>query len=70
MYVCVCNAVTENDVHEAVTRGALTVRDLRSELGITDTCGRCAHCALECLTRARGAAPCHHTACAAECVSV
>jgi len=51
MYVCVCNAVTERDIHDAITRGAASVRELRDELGIVDTCGRCATCALECLNR-------------------
>lgn len=51
MYVCVCNGVTEGQIREAVVRGAQTIRALRDELGIVDTCGRCAHCAVECLTR-------------------
>lgn len=50
MYVCVCTGVTERQIQDAIGRGALTIRALRNELGIVDTCGRCALCALECLT--------------------
>jgi len=56
MYVCICRAVTERQIETAIAQGARTVRDLRNELGIVDECGRCAVCALECLTEARAAA--------------
>jgi len=49
MYVCVCNAVTERQVHQAIRDGAQTLRDLRRDLGVTNECGRCAECALSCL---------------------
>ena len=49
MYVCVCNAVTERQVHQAIQDGAHTLRDLRRDLGVTNQCGRCAECALQCL---------------------
>lgn len=53
MYVCVCSAVTERQVHEAVNAGAQTLGDLRRDLGVAVECGRCAGCAKQCL---RGAA--------------
>ncbi len=52
MYVCVCNAVTENHIGEAVRKGATTLRHLRLELGVSAECGRCATCARDCLRSA------------------
>lgn len=53
MYVCVCMAVTERQVHQAAHNGATTLKDLRRELGIVNECGNCAGCARKCLTEAR-----------------
>ena len=52
MYVCVCNAVTERDIHHAAAQGARRVRDLRVHLGVTADCSRCAGAAKCCLDRA------------------
>jgi len=54
MYVCICNGVTDRDIHEAASRGARTVKDLRRELGVASDCGKCASCAREVLCEARG----------------
>lgn len=54
MYVCICRAVTDNHIHEAVQGGARTLKDLRRDLGIASDCGRCASCARECLQEACG----------------
>ncbi|ANQ83761.1 (2Fe-2S)-binding protein [Azoarcus olearius] len=66
MYVCVCNAVTERHINEAVREGVSTLRHLRKELGVTAECGRCAVCARDCLrsalaekTQRPAAAPVH-----------
>lgn len=64
MYVCVCTAVTERQIQDAVADGVQSMRALRETLGIVDTCGRCAQCALECLTEGLG----RHR-CAVECES-
>jgi len=53
MYVCVCKAVTDRQIHEAARDGARTLGDLRRQLGVTMDCGRCASCAHECLKEAR-----------------
>lgn len=45
MYVCVCRAITELQLRQAVSHGARTLKDLRKELGITRECGQCASCA-------------------------
>jgi bacterioferritin-associated ferredoxin len=52
MYVCVCNAVTEDDIHDAARDGARRLRDLRACLGVTADCGRCACHAKACLDSA------------------
>ncbi|MFM1850155.1 MAG: hypothetical protein RL446_994 [Pseudomonadota bacterium] len=58
MFICVCRAVTEQQIHEAVGRGACTLKDLRNELGIAQECGSCGRCAKECLRKARSAISC------------
>ena len=57
MYVCVCHAVTERQIHEAARNGAHTLKDLRRDLGVTSDCGRCASCARQCLREARDGQP-------------
>lgn len=54
MYVCVCRAVTEKHIESAVSAGARRLRDLRTQLGVTEECGRCAKCAKQCLEDAVG----------------
>lgn len=47
MYVCVCNAVTERQVAEAVDAGARSLQDLSMRLGVATGCGKCARVARE-----------------------
>lgn len=54
MYICVCQAVTDRQIRQAAQSGALTLRDLRRELGVTRDCGRCASCARDCLHEVHG----------------
>ena len=54
MYVCVCKAVTERQVREAVSDGARSLKDLRRELGVTSDCGQCAAFARQCLKEMSG----------------
>ncbi|BAU49680.1 (2Fe-2S)-binding protein [Sulfurifustis variabilis] len=42
MYVCVCNAVTDGQIREAVCKGACTLKQLCASLGVASRCGRCA----------------------------
>ena len=49
MYVCVCNAVTEQDIFDAVAEGCASLRQLREQLGVGACCGRCKGCAREVL---------------------
>ncbi len=41
MYVCICKAVTDREIRNAVQDGARTVRALRKQLGCTGQCGKC-----------------------------
>ena len=45
MYVCLCNAVTDGQIRQAVECGATRMRDLNRELGVAADCGKCACCA-------------------------
>lgn len=62
MYVCVCQAVTDGEIREAAAEGRVrTLPDLQKHLGVGSRCGRCAPCAMECLTQCRrelGLSPC------------
>lgn len=53
MYVCICKALTEKDVHTAVSQGCNSVRELKRTLGLGSECGRCASCAHSMLRNAR-----------------
>lgn len=41
MYVCICNAVNEKAIHQAVSDGAKSVRDIRKCLNVGSQCGQC-----------------------------
>ena len=42
MYVCLCNAVTDTQIKEAVSRGECSsMRDLNRQLGVSIQCGKC-----------------------------
>ncbi len=45
MYVCLCNAITDHEIRDAVALGARTLGDLTTSLGVASCCGRCADCA-------------------------
>jgi bacterioferritin-associated ferredoxin len=42
MYVCICHAVTDKDIHKVVDRGASSLFDVQNELPVGSCCGRCA----------------------------
>ena len=52
MYVCLCKAVTDSDIHEAVNGGVRTMRQLARATGCSSNCGRCAVTAAEVLGQA------------------
>jgi bacterioferritin-associated ferredoxin len=41
MYVCVCSAVTDRQIHEAIDHGAASLCDVQSRLPVGMCCGRC-----------------------------
>lgn len=45
MYVCVCNAITDREIHGAVALGARSLEDLSATLGVATDCRRCTDCA-------------------------
>lgn len=42
MYICICRAVTEAEIRSAIELGAATEDALRSQLGVSTECGKCA----------------------------
>jgi len=42
MYICICKGVTDSAIREAVSQGAVRMRDLKNCLGVTEQCGLCA----------------------------
>ena len=42
MYVCICNAITDHKIKEAVAAGASSLTDLKDQLGVASCCGCCA----------------------------
>lgn len=41
MYVCVCRAVTESQVHRCIAEGASTIEDVSQRCGAGTGCGSC-----------------------------
>ncbi|HZX91388.1 MAG TPA: (2Fe-2S)-binding protein [Rudaea sp.] len=53
MYVCICNAVTENMIRTAASEGARSLDDLTRATGCAGGCGSCADLAEQVLRQAR-----------------
>jgi len=45
VYVCICNQVTDREIHGAVHLGVETLDQLAETLGVGTCCGRCRECA-------------------------
>ncbi|HEX5353002.1 MAG TPA: (2Fe-2S)-binding protein [Rhodanobacteraceae bacterium] len=41
MYVCICQAVSDQDIRRAVAQGARCFEDLQAHTGCTTCCGCC-----------------------------
>ena len=41
MYICICNAVNEHAVRDAVSRGCRTVGEVYRDCGVRPQCGKC-----------------------------
>ena len=53
MYICVCNAITESQVKDAVESGARNLWDLQTQLGLASGCGSCKETASDILRESR-----------------
>ncbi len=53
MYVCICHAVNEKAIHQAVADGAQNVRDIRRDLNLGSQCGQCVRQAHEVIEHAK-----------------
>lgn len=45
VYVCICNQVSDREIHGAVRLGVTTLDELAETLGVGTCCGRCRECA-------------------------
>jgi bacterioferritin-associated ferredoxin len=45
VYVCICNQVTDREIHGAARLGISTLDELADALGVGTCCGRCKECA-------------------------
>lgn len=52
MYVCVCSAVTDSDIRNAVVDGVRNLRQLKRATGCSSTCGCCRQEATDVLQKA------------------
>lgn len=41
MFVCVCNGITDRDIHRALESGDRNIRQLQHSLGVASQCGSC-----------------------------
>jgi len=53
MYICICKGVTDSAIREAISQGAVRMRDLKNCLGVTEQCGLCACHTKEVLDQSR-----------------
>lgn len=53
MYICICNAITDRQIREAVESGVTDLRGLRRTLGVASGCGSCKEYAAELLRESR-----------------
>ncbi len=65
MYVCVCNAVTDKAIQQAVQQGHQSFEAIQGELSVGTCCGRCKSFACQlidqCLEKHRNSYPPYYT---------
>jgi bacterioferritin-associated ferredoxin len=49
MYVCLCNAITDQEIRHAAVQGVTDLDGLKAGLGVATCCGACESCACEIL---------------------
>jgi bacterioferritin-associated ferredoxin len=47
MYVCICNAITDRQIHHAVDLGASSLPEVQCRLPVANCCGHCEDTARE-----------------------
>ena len=55
MYVCICNAITDQQIRRAARAGVEDLWGLQAELGVATNCGSCKEAAAEILRENRRA---------------
>ena len=53
MYVCICNAITDKQIRQAVDAGVRNLWQLQAKLGVASNCGSCKEHASEILREKR-----------------
>ena len=51
MYVCICHAVTDTQIENAIDDGAVSMQQLSTKLKVGTQCGQCCSCAKKVLNR-------------------
>lgn len=41
MYICICNAIKDSQIEQALHEGKLSISDLRQHLDFASRCGKC-----------------------------
>ena len=52
MYICICKAITDEDIKNAVNDGAQDLAAVQSQLGVSTGCGTCLEHAEEVIDQA------------------
>lgn len=47
MYVCLCHAITDTHIKQAVDQGDSSLADVKKRLGVASQCGKCARMAAD-----------------------
>ncbi|MDB2387210.1 bacterioferritin-associated ferredoxin [Shewanella sp.] len=51
MYVCLCHAITDTQIKEAVSQGDTSIAQVKKRLGVGDQCGKCVTMASQIIQR-------------------
>lgn len=43
VYICLCNAVKQSQIENAIANGVITLEDLQDTLDVATNCGACQH---------------------------
>ena len=52
MFVCVCNQVSDKQIHAAVDSGVRKIESIYADLNVGSCCGKCKDCAAKVLSEA------------------